>query len=199
MTRQFAYRLLVALVAVATLGWGAPGRLSAQRGSMDRTAPVRYTALAVRTVGMTITQPIEITLERWTTDAEHDELQVELREGGQSGLLKAMRALPDLGRLSSTGSVGFPLKYARRVPRADGAEEITIITERQMSFWEATQMPRSTDYPITLIEMSLDARGEGKGRVLVATNFSYNRGTDQLVVENLEDAPVLLQGVRRIR
>ena len=185
------------LVALALLVAWAPGAASQDRGATDRSAPVRYTALAVRTVGVAATQPIEITIERWTTNPEHEKLNVELLEGG-SRLLEAMREMPDIGRLSSPGAVGFPLKYARRVPRADGAEDVTIITERQMSFWEASQMGRSTEYPFTLIEFHLDSRGQGEGRVLVATQLSYNPGTRQVVVENFESGPVLLQGVRRV-
>jgi hypothetical protein len=198
MTRHLT-RLLPWLVVLAFMLAAWPGRVASQdRGTTDRTAPVRYTALAVRTVGVTITQPIELTIERWTTNAEHDALNVEMMEGGQAPLLKAMRAMPDIGRVSSPGTVGFPLKYARRQPRADGAEQVTLITERQMSFWEVSQMPRSTDYPFTLIEFNLDARGEGQGRVLVATYLSYDRASRMLTIENYEHAPVLLQGVRRV-
>ena len=199
MIGELTCRWLWLLVAATTVGWWAPGLALSQDRNAGPSPPTVYTALAIRTVGVTVTQPIEITVERWTTDAEYEALQVELREGGQSALLTAMRALPDLGRLSSTGAVGIPLKYARRVPRADRSAEVTIITERAMSFWEATQMPRSTAYPLTVIEMDLDARGEGEGRVLVATNFSYDRLTDQLVIENFEDAPVLLRGLRQLR
>jgi hypothetical protein len=34
--------------------------------------------------------------------------------------------------------------------------------------------------------------------VLVAVHLSYDRVTRQLIVENFEDAPVRLQGVRRV-
>jgi hypothetical protein len=199
MSRYFTIQQLSPFVVGVWMlaGW-TPAVSSQDRGATDRTAPVRYTALAVRTVGITATQPIEINIQRWTTNAEHDALNVEMMEGGQGPLLRAMRAMPDIGRVSSPGAVGFPLKYARRVPRADGAEQVTLITERQMSFWEVTQMPRSTDYPFTLIEFNLDARGEGQGRVLVATLLSYNRASRMLTIENFEHAPVLLQGVRRV-
>ena len=127
MTRHLTTRLLPWLVVLAVMLAAWPGRVASQdRGTTDRTAPVRYTALAVRTVGVTITQPIELTIERWTTNAEHDALNVEMMEGGQAPLLKAMRAMPDIGRVSSPGTVGFPLKYARRQPRADGTEQVTL-------------------------------------------------------------------------
>jgi hypothetical protein len=198
MPRHLIPRLPPFVIALLMLVSWTPGAATQEPVVTDRSAPVRYTALAVRTVGITVTQPIEITIQRWTTDAEDERLSVEIAEGGGAPLLKAMHAMPDVGRLSRAGAVGFPLKYARRVAAADGAEQVTIITEREMSFWEATERGRSTAYPFTLIEFSLDARGQGQGRVLVAVHLSYDRVTRQLIVENFEDAPVRLQGVRRV-
>jgi hypothetical protein len=187
------------VIALLLLGAWVPGRASQDPGARGQALPARYTAVAVRTIGISATQPIDITIQRWTTDAEDERLNVEMMEGGQGALLKAMRAMPDIGRVNSPGAVGFPLKVARRVTRADGAEEVTIITERERTFWEASQMLQSTDYPFILIEMSLDARAEGEGRVLVAVQLSYDRVNRMLRAENFENASVLLQGIRRLR
>ena len=190
--------LTMPLALLGALIAGAP-LLSQAQGGGATAEPARYTALAVRTVGYTATVPVEFTIQRWTTDAEHETLSTALLEKGQSALLAAMRDMPEVGRLSSTGTVGIPLRYARRQPRADGAEQVTVITERELSFWEASQRPRSVDYPFSVIEMSLGPNGEGTGRMLVAARITFNKISRVLTIENFEDSPVQLNGVKKVK
>jgi hypothetical protein len=173
--------------------------LSQAAGGNAKAEPVRYTALAVRTVGYTATVPVEFTIQRWTTDAEHEKLNTALLEKGQRALLDTMREMPEIGRLSSPGNVGIPLRYARRQPRADGAEQVTVITERELSFWEASQRPRSADYPFSVMEMNIGPNGEGTGRMLVATRITFNKISKVLTIENFEDSPVQLNGVKKVK
>jgi hypothetical protein len=173
--------------------------LLSQSSTTNKTQPVRYSALAIRTVGYTATVPVDITIQRWTTDEENEQVITALMEKGQNGLLEAIRGQREIGRLSSPGTVGFGLYYARRVLREDGGETVTIITERDMGFWETSQQTRSTRYPFTMIELDVNARGEGRGRLIVAARITYNKIAKQLTIENFEDSPVQLGGLKRAK
>ena len=155
--RSIGAPLVAVVLAAALAPLAATPRAAAQDqpvSSSPRDAPARYTALAVRTVGVTGTVPVEIRIDRWTTDAEYDRVLVELMESGQDAMLEAMRKIPDAGRLSTPGSVGLPLEYARR-SRTSGTEQVTILTERNVGFLEASQQPPSTNYRFLVIELNI--------------------------------------------
>ena len=80
----------------------------------------------------------------------------------------------------------------------DGTERIVLVTDRPMSFWERRDGGRSTDYPFTVIELRLQPNGEGEGKVSVATRISVSRNERLVVLENYDDQPVGLRGVKRL-
>lgn len=53
------------------------------------------------------------------------------------------------------------------MPLPDGGERVVLVTDRRIGFWEAANQPRSIDYPFTVIELRLQADGEGEGKILV--------------------------------
>ena len=46
---------------------------------------------------------------------------------------------------------------------------IVLALDRYISFWEQRNQPRTIDYPFTFIEMRVDAKGEGEGKMSIAT------------------------------
>jgi hypothetical protein len=191
-------RALVLALGVASLV-ARPPLVAEQQARPSRSAgqPVRYQMLAVRTVGVAGAEPIEIVIHRWSSDAEHAGVLAAVMEKGPDALLDAIQDLPEAGRLTTAGSVGVPLGYARRGPAAGGGEHVQIITDRPMSFAELWAMPRSTRYPLMYIEMTLNSRGQGDGTLTLAARISWDRFSKLLVVENYETEPIRLQGIRR--
>jgi hypothetical protein len=84
-----------------------------------------------------------------------------------------------------------------KVPAADGGERIILATDRYISFWEARNQPRSIDYPFTVIEIHMNADGEGEGKLSLATKVVVEKNTNTIVLENYDIQPVLLKSVRR--
>jgi hypothetical protein len=158
---------------------------------------VKFTALAVRrTVTPAVTVPVTITIERWSTDAEREKLYEAL--GKAEALLDTLSGLPSVGRLSSSESVGYELHYASQAPAPGGGQRVALATDRAVGFFEAAAGGRSLEYPFTVIELRLGPNGEGEGRMSFATQISFNRELKLLTLENYENEPVLLQGVRRL-
>jgi hypothetical protein len=160
-----------------------------------------FTAFAVDLGGSSLrntTAHVKITVDRWSTDAERRQLVSAFTEGGDDDLLKSLRKLKPLGRISTPDSLGYDLRYAHQMPLASGGRRIIIATDRPMSYWESAQRPRSFDYPYTFIEMRIGADGKGQGKMTVATKVNA-LGGDTIELENYDLTPVQLSEIRASR
>lgn len=191
MQKPVRFGIWIALASLAATA-AAPGRQTA-----SNTEPEKYTALAVNisNVGYTGATPVDIVIERYTTDAESQRLLAILKKEGQDGLLKALRDTPRVGYIRSPASLAYDLRYARQVPGEDGGKAIVLATDRPIGFWEAAARPRSMDYPFTFIELHVNDEGEGKGSMTIATRLTLNGPV--LAIENLGNQPVMLNEVKR--
>jgi hypothetical protein len=185
--------LATVLVAAATLNW--PAAAAAQTAS--NTAPEVFTANAINVsnVGRQGVTPVEIRINKYTSDAERDRLMSIFKEKGEAGLLKALQSEPPVGSISTPGSLAYDLRYARELPDPEGGRRIVLATDRPIGFWEAVNNPRTRDYPFTLIELRLDKDGKGEGKISVATKLTLNDNV--LVIENYANQPVMLTNVRK--
>jgi hypothetical protein len=156
-----------------------------------------FSALAVNVsnVGRTGAEPVDITINRWTTDAERDRLVSIFKEKGPEDLLSALQKTKPVGTISTPGSVGYDLRYARQLPGADGGRRIILGTDRPIGFWEASNRPRSADYPFLLMELRLNKNGEGEGKLSLAAKLTLNDNV--LVIEDYANQPVMLNEVKQ--
>lgn len=178
---------LVGLFATAVLAQGGAG------------TSVRYTANAINTnaPARAMATTVSIVVDRWSTDEERERLRTTLVEQGQNKLLKALQALPKVGHIRTPDSLSYDLHYARRVPGADGAERVVLLTDRYVTYWEVANAARTLDYPFMVFELRLDSAGHGEGKLTVATKITWDPETKQVTLENYEAQPVRLTDVRR--
>jgi len=111
-------------------------------------------------------------------------------------LLSALQRIKRVGYMRLPNTLGYDLHYARKHPGEDGGEQIIILTDRRVGFWEARDQPRTMDYPFTLIDVRVNAKGEGEGKLSVATKIAYNNKKNTVELENYASEPVRLQNVR---
>ena len=100
------------------------------------------------------TNTFQVTIDRWSTNDERQELFVALAETDQDGLIKALQIQEECGFLSMTGTRGpvmrrgsFPsqrIKYARDF-RMDGKRRIVLDLDRPIPYWETVNRPRTSD------------------------------------------------------
>jgi hypothetical protein len=198
--------VMVAATAVGLLVGTSPATLSGQ-ATGELTLPLRLTAFAVNmsNVGTGRTNVVDIRITRWTTAEERAALLSTVMEKNQSALMKAMLKLPSHGRLSIPGwqgpdphnvRLGWTLHYAWMVPGEDGGHRIVLGTDRYITFMEARNQPRTTDYPFTLLDLRLGANGQGVGKASVATRIHFDKKKNIMELENYGSEPVRLTQVK---
>ena len=160
--------------------------------------PERFTAFAVNMsgTGRTSSGTLQIAIDRWSTQAEHDRLQAVFLEKGPDKLLDALQDTKRVGYIRTPQSLGYDLRYASQRPEQEGGRVIYILTDRRIGFAEARNQPRTIDYPFTFIEMHLDKNGDGEGKASVATKITLNKKTNQVELENYGTQPVLLTKIQ---
>jgi hypothetical protein len=201
------HKVRFALSISALVGLIAPvaGTLDARERQVDEL-PLRMTATIVNTTGVGDGRNSAgvITITRWTSAAGRDALIAALARGGTRALLAALVDVPSHGQIRIPDwqgpdphkmLLGWDLRYAWRESDADGGQRIVLGTDRYISFWEARDDSQSTRYPLTMIELRLDNKGEGVGKAAVAAGINFNQD-GVLELENYHAAPELLLQVR---
>jgi len=197
--RLFDWQWAVSTLAVISFLWAlsVQAQSSSSGPRAAKSSPVRFTAIAAN-LGASrgpMTQVLQITINRWSTDAERDQLVAALKAKGQQGLLNALQQLPAIGSIRTPNSVGYELRYARLDTLKDGGQRAFVLTDRYLSLAEVTNQSRSLEYPFTMIEMRLKPNGEGDGLMSVATRIT--QADNLLTVENYGLQPTQLTSVRR--
>jgi len=188
-------RKVMALAIVAGVLFAGPAQ--AQDKKEEKPKPYRFTAFAVNMGSGPKAFTVDIVLERLSTDEERDGLIAAFVEGGQDKLLPALQKIrPRVGFIRTPNSIGYDLQYAWRFVNSDGTSRIVIATDRRINYWEARNQPRTIDYPFTIIEMRLDTKGEGEGRLAAGTKISKSRDGKTIELENYGISPIALNNIK---
>jgi hypothetical protein len=181
----------VALLGALVVG-GLPTPLAAQR------AIERYNATAINMgSGPSLAGRVLVAVTRWTTPAERQKLLTVVVQKGPDKLLDAVQDSPSAGTIRFPNTLAWDLRYAFETPLPDGGRRVVLVTDRPISFREAANNPRVSDYPFTLIEIRFPKDGgDGVGKWSVATKIAVTKDKQSLELENYGIEPVRLTEVR---
>jgi len=211
MFRSLRFGVVIAATSLAMTSYigEAPNAAAPEQAAEtpQLVLPLRLSAWAVNmsNTGTGRNNVIDLRITRWTTADERAALLTTMVEKGSDDLMKALLKLPDSGRLRIPGwqgpdphkvVLGWTLHYAWSTPLPEGGNRIVLATDRYITFMEARNNPRVSDYPFTLLEIRLDKNGEGVGKASVATKISFDRKKNQMELENYGSEPVRLQQVK---
>jgi hypothetical protein len=120
----------------------------------------------------------------------------------ESSLMAAMKTAPFLGYLWVSGEVaGYGVRYAARMPEQDGGEHIILVTDRRLGAWNDSWKPAAadegSDYGFSVIELHLNAKGEGEGKSSLTGKVALDSAARILTLENYSASPVILRKVKR--
>ena len=189
-------RLLCAASAIAAALLATP-TLSGQ--NMKES----FTGFAINMNGGPSTATVDITIERWSSDAERDALLAVLTEErdpyrANEKLLHALQKMPKTGYIRTPQTLAWDLRYAHQNSLDEGGRRIVVATDRPVGFREARNQPRSMDYPFTIVEIRLDENDKGQGKILAGTRLLIDKNK-HLVLENYGQQPVRFNEIRRLK
>jgi hypothetical protein len=120
----------------------------------------------------------------------------------ESSLAAALGNAPTVGYLWSAFEVsGYALRYAVRLPAQGGGERIVLITDRRLgafnNLWKPTGTGTPANYDFSVIELHLNAKGPGEGRVSLMGKITADAAAKTFALENYGDLPVTLKNVTK--
>jgi hypothetical protein len=137
---------------------------------------------------------VEITITRWSTDAEREMLLGVLAEAGQPAMLDALQKLPQVGYIKMPNTMGVALFYARSNELPDGTRQVVIGTDRTIGM--ATAAPQASKYDATIIEIRFKKGSEkGEGKMVLAGKASIGKD-GKVQISNYQGEPVRLMDVK---
>jgi hypothetical protein len=183
--------------AVAMCGVLVAAALIAGVHAQTKGAPERYNATAINMgSGPAAAGRVLIAVNRWTTAKEREALLGVFVEKGPDQLLETLQRNPSTGTIRLPNTLAWDLRYAFESPLPEGGRRVVLATDRPISFREARNQPRTTDYPFTLIEIRFDKNGVGVGKMSVATKITLSKDKQTMELENYGIEPVRLTEVR---
>ena len=117
----------------------------------------------------------------------------------EASLARALNETTTVGYLWSSEVAGYALRYAGKVDAADGSRRIILITRRLGAVnqrWNPTFQGTSNSYEFSVIELRLNAKGEGEGRASLVGKVAPDVAAKIVTLENYDALPAVFHTVR---
>src|SRR3954464_12526856 len=195
----------VSCLAIACASSG-PG-VRSHVGAAGRTEfPAHLVARSISVYGPEDTGPIEIYVERWSTDEELDNLRGTLGEDGSSELLTVLeRQRVRAGVVLMPGVQAHGERVRSRTPKNfQFAREIVTPAGRQMilgsderlGLGESQLDARKEIYEFSLMDIRFGPDGTGVGKIAAANDVVYNPETKTLELRDYDKKPARIVNVK---
>ena len=148
---------------------------------------------------------IDIIIERWSSNAEVDEMRAAFTRKGAGSLLDTLRGIgrpagvmliPGVPAAGARARLRHPINlyFARKVDTARG-QQIVAATDHYLALDEPTvKWPSEMEF--SLLDIRFAADGTGVGKVAAGAEIAYNAKTRTIEVGNYDARPARLIEVR---
>ena len=182
-------------LAVVALALSAPAALAQAQGKEVYNA----TASLKTEAGATMTAPVVLTIDRWTTDEDRDKVVLALKGGGTPAVQNLLASMPDTGSLR-LGKIKTPVRFARSLPVA-GGKVVTLVTAQPV-FFVGAGLPGSkpvekAGYNVAVVIFQVDADGKGDAGDLAPAAKVKLDDKSGFVVEDYGAEAVRLTGIAK--
>jgi hypothetical protein len=202
------------LVLVPLIGAGLCVALMSHTAAAARNAVLdqlreQLTARAVSVTGPEDAGPIEIYIERWSTDAEVARLHDSLVQGEAGKLLPVLQQqklragvmlMPGVQGHGARARTRTPrnLLFAREIVTATG-RQVVVASEEHLGVGESGLDARRNIAEFNLIDMRFGLDGAGVGKIATAPDVAFSAATRDLEMKNYAARPARLVDVRSER
>jgi hypothetical protein len=193
-------RRMVTILRGVVPGVAALGLATSLIGARVTADPVdRFTAFAINMTDLSraATAMVEIDIEQWSSDADRDRLLKILNGKGQREFLTALRAMPRAAVVRSPGGFGLDVRFAHRMVLPDRTEHILLIAQRPIDLQFEAQRPGVGSYPFAMAELRIEPKGEGEGKLSLATKLTGNPEKGFVRGQDYDRQPMSLTQVKR--
>ncbi|MGB2634901.1 MAG: hypothetical protein WAM58_13285 [Candidatus Acidiferrum sp.] len=168
-----------------------PATFAQDKGPIDE-----YSGVAMGTGGTVGGKSIQFDfrITQYTTDEEVQNFAQLVKDKGTDALRRALEK-EDKGRISPVGSTGNQIAVARKRQQGDNTI-ITIVTARNMPFLELYNSGRSTNYPFGFLQVTVNAKGEGTGQIMVAAKIRFDKKSGKYEIESFGNQYIKALNIR---
>lgn len=137
---------------------------------------------------------IAIRIYSYTPEEEVAKLAELMKTQGQDAVADAIWNVAR-GHIAPVGDVGMDINYVRAVS-SDKGKTIRMATARQMPFWEQSSGRSSTDYPFSIMELTIGNDGKIVGSVIAKAKIEINKDNG-LEVKSYGSDSVRLMSIKK--
>lgn len=142
--------------------------------------------------------PIEISVDRWATDASRERLATVFQSGGLPAFLEAIKKEGAAGYVLLRSHERLIAGYVEQESRPDGGRRILLLCVRRPGDWELTRDVGWTDHVFRIVALTLDAKDKGTGMIFHTAKVSFGASGVELVSE-LSGQPTKVLSVQKTR
>lgn len=142
------------------------------------------------------TSPIEIVINRWSTDGEREVLKGVLQAAGSQAMVQELEKMSQVGYIKTPQSMGDALMFARSTELPDGTRQVVVATNRPISVAGSLAPGAAQKYDLSVIEMRWkkgDKKGEGK--MTLAAEAYIDPKTGNVQIKNYSGMPSVLKDI----
>ena len=182
-------RIAMTIAAVCLVSLGFSQNATAQNES--------YTAMLATSNAQAKQVPFNFTITKWATEDEIKQLGKVLKEQGQDALVVELKKL-DAGRFNQVGQTGNQIAVAEK--STSGSDTIiTLISARNMSVLELQRKATHTNYPFGFLQVTVNDKGEGTGRMVTAAKIKYDESKGHAVLDPYGNGSTPVTNVRPLK
>jgi hypothetical protein len=137
----------------------------------------------------TVTAQVTIRVERLMADAARTRVSDELKHGGYTNFLRALRPLPVVGAVETSGRK-VDLRYAHE-QRDESGRRLVLVADQPLFFLNADPGKIRAGYELTIVELRFDGKGSASGTMAGAARVKP-APDGSVVLDDFAVAPVKL-------
>jgi hypothetical protein len=154
-----------------------------------------FTAAALSRTDPLLRTQLEVDVERWSDDAEGEQLAAALRNGGTGAVLDELKRHRSVGQIRSISGMTRSVRYARDIRSTTGARYMLLFADPPFAEREFFKGMKTSDGTLLAIAIWLSANGGGEGQVTLMERIGIDSAGS--ITVDFRDPPVVLPSIAR--